>query len=107
MSQQQPDNKFYFMKTTRRVSKAGKAYHTGKYAYAIDLVGFEKEDGTISWWLSPKDMDQIKQQQETRQGGYQPRPQPQPQQQAKPQVKNYAPKQQEWDDGSPVDDLPF
>lgn len=66
----QEDKKFYYMKTQRKVSKNGKPYHTGKFSYAVDLVGFEKEDGTITWWLSPKDMDEMKKQSDAR-GGYQ------------------------------------
>lgn len=55
------DDKFYFMKLKKNISKGGKVYYTGKYAYAIDILGFEKEDGTISLWLKPQPMDQAKQ----------------------------------------------
>lgn len=59
---QRPDNKFYWMKLKKQLSKAGKTFYTGKFAYAVDVVGFEKEDGTITLFLAPQDMDKMKEQ---------------------------------------------
>jgi hypothetical protein len=71
MSQQADKKSYYYMKTYIKKSKSGKRYHTGKFSYAIDIIGFENEvDGTISWRLEPKDMEQMKQQQEARQGNH-------------------------------------
>lgn len=108
---QREDKKFYYMKTQRRIGKSGKAYHTGKFAYAVDLIGFEKEDGTITWWLSPKNMDEMKQQQDARGGqqGYRPNPAPQftPSQPKQPQsqASNGWDAQEPWPNEH--DEIPF
>lgn len=64
----QPDQKFFYMNLKRKTSAKGTNFYTGKYAYAIDIVGFEKKDGSgdITLWLSPKDMDQVAKQTENR-----------------------------------------
>ncbi len=61
----EPDNKFFFLNLKKQISKNGKVYYTGKFAYAIDLVAFEKKDGSgdLTVWMKPKDMDQMRQNQ--------------------------------------------
>ena len=55
-------SKFFYMNLKKNVSQGGVIYYTGKYTYAIEIVGFEKKDGSgdLTLWLQPKDMDQIK-----------------------------------------------
>ena len=62
----QQDQKFFYMNLKKQVSKNGKTFYKGKYAFAIDIIGFEKKDGSgdITLWLSPQDMDRMKQQQD-------------------------------------------
>lgn len=106
---------FYFMKLKKNISKAGKAYYTGKFAYAIELLGFEKEDGSITLWMAPQDMDKMKQNQGQQQApkqfqGYnkiqvqqqQRPPSPPPQQQYIDHTQGYAD-----DPGPGDDDIPF
>lgn len=94
---------FYWMKLKKQISKAGKAYYTGNFAYAVDVVGFEKEDGSITLWLAPKDMDEMKkksQQRQPQQQNYQTPsapmlPQPQPPRVYTPRPPPQQPQQQE------------
>lgn len=59
--EQKQDNKYYWMKLKKQLSKSGKTYYTGKFAYALDVIGFEKDDGTVTLWLKPQDMDKMRQ----------------------------------------------
>jgi hypothetical protein len=111
MSQQnvKKDN-FYFMKLKKNISKAGKAYYKGQFAYAIDLLGFEKEDGSITLWLAPQDMDKMKQQGQQQYQKPQQTPQAQYQRPvASPPKQQYVdhtqgPEAPPWPD---TDDIPF
>ena len=100
MSQQQ-DNKFFYMNLKKKVSKNGKVFYTNnKFAYAIELICFEKKDGSgdLTCWLQPVDMDKMKQNQQGRQEA------PRPQQSRPPQPSTSPKNQQEppaWDDQDP------
>ena len=86
MSQQQ-DNKFFYMNLKKKVSKNGKVFYTNnKFAYAIELICFEKKDGSgdLTCWLQPVDMDKMKQNQQGRQET------PRPQQSRPPSPNPYA-----------------
>lgn len=104
MNQNVKKENFYFMKLKKNISKAGKPYYTGKFAYAIDLVGFEKEDGSITLWMAPQDMDKLAQQnkQPPRQAAPPQRPPPPKQQYVDHTAQGYAD-----DPGPGEDDLPF
>ena len=54
--------KAFFLNLKKRISQKGAVFYTGKFAYAIDIIAFEKKDGSgdLTCWLQPKDMDQIK-----------------------------------------------
>lgn len=79
MNDQNRPEKFYWMKLKKNVAKSGKNYWTGNLAYAIDVVGFEKDDGTMTVWMVPKDMGQMKQAQQQRASAPAPKPPPKPQ----------------------------
>lgn len=70
MNAVQPDTKFFYMTLKKNVSKGGRVYYTGKYAYAIEILGFEKADGSgdITLHLKPKDMDLMKQESQAQRG---------------------------------------
>lgn len=92
--------KAFFLNLKKRVSQNGKSYYTGKFAYAIDIIAFEKKDnsGDLTVWLQPKDMDQMKQNQDGK-GNYQQQQKPIPQ--GRPYVApSQAPQQNEapWPD---------
>lgn len=72
MNSVQPDTSFFFLTLKKNVSKGGKTYYTAKYAYAVELLGFEKADGSgdITLRLKPKDMDLMKQQTQAQRGNH-------------------------------------
>lgn len=72
----QKSQNFYWLKLKKNKAKSGKTYWTGNFSYAIDIVGFEKDDGTMTVWFSPKDMEKLKQAGQQRQ---QSSPPPKPQ----------------------------
>lgn len=100
-------NNFYWMKLKKQISKAGKVYYTGNFAYAVDVVGFEKDDGTITLWLAPKDMDKMKQEQGRKQYQQPQAPRPPPVQQQRPPQPQALPPPYEDGDPGPEGDLPF
>lgn len=93
------DEKFFYMNLKKRVSKNGKTFYTGKYSYAIDIIAFEKKDGSgdLTCWLQPKDMDELKNKgygaQPQHQGQY-AQPSAQQQYQPAPLAQPYPPRQQ-------------
>lgn len=100
-SSNERSEKFYWLKLRKNIAKTGKVYWTGNFSYAIDIVGFEKDDGTMTMWFNPKDMDQMKQrpQQQVREA---------PPKQAPPTQKQYAPSSPQHDETPwPEDEIPF
>lgn len=90
--------KFFFLNLKKNVSKHGVPFYTGKLAYAMDLIAFEKKDGSgdLTVWMQPKDMDQMNQ-----------RKQAPPQQQRPPPPQRQPPPQQGPPPYPEDDDLPF
>lgn len=102
------DQKFYWLKLKKNKAKSGKTYWTGNFSYAIDIIGFEKDDGTMTVWFSPKDMDKVKQAGQERQQSVPPpqRPPPPPKQQYVDHTRALPPPQEDqapW----PEDEPPF
>lgn len=69
---QQENNKFFYLTLKKKTGKSGGAFYTAKFAYAVEIIAFEKKDGSgdITLWLQPKDMDQMKQVSQARQGNH-------------------------------------
>lgn len=109
MNNQNNKEKAFFLNLKKRASKSGSSYYTGKFAYAIDIIAFEKKDGSgdLTVWLQPKDMDQMKQnQQGQQQSGYQQQPKPVPQ--ARPYPTQQSTQQAPANEAPwPDEDLPF
>lgn len=111
---EQRNEKFYWLKLKKNIAKSGKVYWTGNFSYAIDLIGFEKDDGTMTVWFSPKDMDQMKQagkpphqQQNALPKARPPAPQPRYAPEAPPPYAEAPPPYEPGDPGPSDDDLPF
>lgn len=47
------DGKLYLFKVTKRIAKSGKTFYTGKFNNLTNVIGFEKEDGTVTFWMQP------------------------------------------------------
>lgn len=62
-NEQRKDNKFFLWTLKKKVSNKGTPFWTGKMAYAVEFIAFEKKDGSgdITIWGVPKDMDEIAQ----------------------------------------------
>lgn len=89
MSNQQHPEKFFYMNLKKKVSQKGTVFYTGKFAYAVEVIGFEKKDGSgdLTLWLQPKNMDELK----ASNRGYAPQP---AQQKPVPQARPYPTQQQ-------------
>lgn len=85
--------KFFYMTLKKRTGRGGAIFYSAKYAYAIDVVGFEKKDGSgdITLWLSPRDMDEMKNK------GFGQQQQQKPQAPPPQQRQAYAPPQRDED----------